>query len=130
MNEGSKIDYVLGILKRVTAIVKVAPFAYAIIFTVAMFCYLFTSDDFASTLDRLFYVSPLVIAFEVALSYSLKFCIWHRLQCALPMLPTATAYVDDFVFKYTYLGAYANVILITAVFVFSLFNAYKTFIKQ
>lgn len=111
-------------------LVKVAPFAYAIIFIASMFGYLFASDAFVSTLDRLLYVSPLVILFEVFLSYALKFCVWHRLQCVLPLLPSATAYVDDFILIYSFIAAYINVIVITALFAISLFNAYKTFIQK
>ena len=38
-------------------------------------------------LDDLFYVSPVVIVMNLVYSRILKMCVWHKVACALPLIP-------------------------------------------
>lgn len=87
MVENKDILAIVRILRSVTTIVKLFPFAYALVYIIVMICYYFCDDSVVTCLDQLFYLSPLFVGFMVVLSLNLKLCNWHRLQCCLPLYP-------------------------------------------
>ena len=129
MAEGKDIIAIVRILRKGTAIVKVNPFAYSILYVSCMLVYMFCSDEMATLCDQLFYTSPFMIVCAIGLSYSLKLCKWHRLECILPLLPTCMELVDEFIYSFTKLVSYLNAILIGIICLTSLINAYFVFIK-
>lgn len=130
MAEGKDIIAIVRILRRVTTIVKVYPFAYSILYISCMFVYMFCSDEMATLCDQLFYTSPFMIVCAIGLSYSLKLCKWHRLECVLPLLPTCMVFVDEFIYQIPKSASYLNAILMSTICILSLINAYFVFIKQ
>ena len=120
---------IVKILRNATKVVKLMPFIYAIVYILCMVGYLLFSDEVASLLDKLFYVSPVSIIFSLCLSRTLKMCVWHKIECILPLLPTLLVFVDEFIMQFTVLYAYINVILISFLCIASLINAYFVFIK-
>ena len=120
---------VVKILRNATKVVKLMPFIYAIVYILCMVGYLLFSDEVATLLDKLFYVSPVSIIFSLCLSRTLKMCVWHKIECILPLLPTLLVFVDEFIMQFTVLYAYINVILISFLCIASLINAYFVFIK-
>ena len=120
---------IVKILRNATKVVKLMPFIYAIVYIFCMVGYLLFSDEVATLLDKLFYVSPISIIFSLCLSRTLKMCVWHRIECILPLLPTFLVFVDEFIMQFTVLYAYINVILISFLCIASLINAYFVFIK-
>lgn len=129
MAEGKDIIAIVRILRKVTTIVKVYPFAYSILYVSCMLVYMFCSDEISTLCDQLFYTSPFMIVCAIGLSYSLKLCKWHRLECILPLLPTCMGLVDKFICSFTKLASYLNAILIGIICLASLINAYFVFIK-
>lgn len=119
----------MSILRKVTRIVKIAPFVLVSMYMGAMIGYLFFSDIVATTLDTLFYVSPLVIILLWMLSRALKMCNWHRLECVLPLVPQLPIFFDDYISQFDYAGAVVNVCVVGLLFLLSLVNAYFVFIK-
>lgn len=117
------------ILRKVTTTVKVFPFFYALIYIPSMFAYLVISEDGCIMLDTLFYMSALMVLFLVRLSYCVKLCIWHRLQCCLPLLPQTAVFVDNNFYNIGEYSAILNVWLAIIIFILSLVNAYYVFIK-
>ena len=120
---------IVKILRNATKVVKLMPFIYTIVYILCMVGYLLFSDEVATLLDMMFYVSPISIIFSLSLSRILKMCIWHRMECALPLLPTLLVFTDEFIKQFTVLYAYINVILISFLCIASLINAYFVFIK-
>lgn len=120
---------IVKILRNATKVVKLMPFIYAIVYILCMVGYLLFSDEVATLLDKLFYVSPISIIFPLCLSRTLKMCVWHKIECILPLLPTLLVFVDEFIMQFTVLYAYINVILISFLCIASLINAYFVFIK-
>lgn len=120
---------IVKILRNATKVVKLMPFIYAIVYILCMFGYLLFSDEVATLLDKMFYISPISIVFSLHLSRTLKMCIWHRIECILPLLPTLLVFVDEFIMQFKVLYAYMNVILISFLCIASLINAYFVFIK-
>ena len=129
-NERRDFDMgIVTILRKVTVTVKVFPFLYALIYIPAMFAYIVLSEDACIMLDTLFYMSVLMVVFLVRLSYCVKLCIWHRLQCCLPLLPQPIIFIDNCVYCFGTTAIVINVCLAITIFTLSLINAYKVFIK-
>ena len=126
---GSMEEYLFKIVKRVTIIVKLFPFYYAlglILFWLIAPTLTYTTLHIA---DSLIYASVIMVLFQICLSYSVKLCIWHRLQCALPLLPQAIAQVDEHIYEFGIYTSVINYLTIGIVFTLSLINAYFVFIK-
>lgn len=129
MVENRDILAIVKMLRKVTTIVKVYPFAYTSLYISCMLVYMFGTDGASILCDQLFYTSPFMIFCAIGLSYSLKLCKWHRLECILPILPSIIVLVDEYVLQLSKLGAYINSTLIIALCILSLVNAYFVFIK-
>lgn len=120
---------IVRILRTVTVTVKVFPFLYALIFIPSMFAYMVFSEDACIVLDTLFYMSVLMVAFLIRLSYCVKLCIWHRLQCCLPLLPQPIIFIDNYIYCFDQTAIVINVWLAIIIFTLSLINAYFVFMK-
>lgn len=129
MVEHKDILAIVRILRKVTKIVKIYPFVYAVLYALCMIGYLVCDDFVSIMLDQLFYTSPIVVSCNVLLSYSLKLCKWHRLQCLLPMFPLIPLFVDYLIFPVSKLAFTINALTIILLFTLSLINAYFVFIK-
>ena len=129
MVENKDILVIINILRRVTTLVKLYPFAYTALYICCMFAYIFGTENIAIFCDQMFYTSPFMILCAIGLSYSLKLCKWHRLQCVLPLLPSIAVMIDEYVYQISKVGACLNAVLITIMFIASLINAYFVFIK-
>lgn len=125
-----KILGAIQILKSVTRTVKVAPFVVAVFYMMSMVGYLLFSDTVATILDYLFYVSPSTIVIMLLLSKSTKMCVWHRLECVLPIVAMIPALVDDFIMRFTNSATVVNISTIGLMFLATLLNAYFVFIKK
>lgn len=119
----------IEILRRVTTTVKTFPFFYA----AGLILFWLTAPMLNTTLvveiDGLILLSAVMVLFLIRLSYCVKLCIWHRLQCALPLLPQASAYFDEQIYEFGAYTATANTIAMILVFTLSLVNAYFVFVK-
>lgn len=129
MVEHKDILAIVRILRKVTKIVKIYPFVYAILYALCMIGYLVCDDFVSIMLDQLFYTSPIVVSCNIMLSYSLKLCKWHRLQCLLPMTPLITLLVDVTIYPISKIASTINALTIILLFALSLINAYFVFIK-
>jgi hypothetical protein len=124
-----EFTYLVEILRNVTFYVKIAPFINALILIVSMIVYLCGSELAATFCDIMVYTSPIMVIFLIVLSNTLKLCIWHRVECSLPLLFIGTFVVDTFIVELTNIAAYVNICVILVVLILSLFNAYKMFIE-
>lgn len=121
---------IVKILRKVTMIVKVYPFLYAILYAMSMLGYIIFDDTFSTMLDHLFYTSPIVVSCNILLSYALKLCKWHRLQCYLPMFPLIPVAIDNYIYPLSKFAATANALTIIILCITSLINAYFVFIHN
>lgn len=120
---------VVNILRNVTKTVKLFPFIYALIYVFNMFSYLFLNEDACILLDSLFYMSVLMILVLLRLSYCLKMCIWHRIQCCLPLLAQIVVFIDNYIYCFSSDVRYINIYLAIAIFLVSFTNAYLMFVR-
>lgn len=126
----TNIEGAIQILKKATATVKVAPFAFALLYLAALVIYLLFNDTVATIADMLFYVSPVAVFFNLRMSKIFKMCKWHRLECLLPLLPIVIVFVNGFGFIIPDIAVYVNWSVNLIIFLLSLLNAYFVFIKK
>lgn len=129
MSSKNDIMAIVFILRKVTAIVKVYPFIYTFLYILCMFGYMIFSEGMCVLLDQLFYTSPIVVSCNVLLSYALKLCKWHRLQCILPMIPLLPLLVD-YIYPLNNIAVGVNTTFIIALCLLSIVNAYFVFRKR
>jgi hypothetical protein len=127
MVESKDIIAIIEIARKVTSVAKFSPFVFAFAYIITMICYIFCDDATATLLDQLCYTSPLVVIMNFRLSYSLKLCKWHRLECALPMFPLIPLVIDYYIYPISRFGAIVNGISILTLIIISLVNAYFVF---
>ena len=109
---------------RITNIMKVVPFVYSALFILVLVSYTFTTAQ--DTLDTLFYISPIVVVMHLVYSYVLELCIWHRVVCAIPLIPQGLKVVDDIV-HFTQNGVLVANIVAAILSVVLLYCAHKVF---
>jgi hypothetical protein len=127
MVEHKDILAIVRILRKVTKIVKIYPFIYAVLYALCMIGYLVSDDIVSVILDQLFYTSPIVVSCNILLSYSLKLCKWHRLQCCLPIFPLIPVAIDTWAYSLSRVAAITNATTIIVLSIASLINAYFVF---
>ena len=125
----TNIEGAIQILKKATATVKVAPFAFALLYLAALVLYILFNDTVATIADMLFYVSPVAVFFNLRMSKIFKMCKWHRLECLLPLLPIVIVFINSFGFIIPRIAVYVNWGVNLIIFLLSLLNAYFVFIK-
>ena len=125
----TNIEGAIQILRKATATVKVAPFAFALLYLAALVVYILFNDTVATIADMLFYVSPVAVFFNLRMSKIFKMCKWHRLECLLPLLPIVIVFINGFGFIIPDIAVYVNWSVNLIIFLFSLLNAYFVFIK-
>lgn len=129
MVDNKDIIAIVKILRKITVIVKLNPFIFALAYITTMIGYIFFSDSIATLCDQLFYTSPIVVIMNFILSYSLKLCNWHRLECALPIFPLIPLFIDECIYPMSEIALYTNCVTILLLTILSLINAYFVFIK-
>jgi hypothetical protein len=126
----SEIRKVIKILKDATLVIKIAPFVFVLAQILTLLAYYFGNETLSVFLDYCFYLSPSVVILAVFLSLIFKLCRWHRLECLLPIIPTITWLVDEYVTDLSLVAAQVNVGTILLLFILSLINAYFVFLKR
>ena len=106
------------------------PFVFAFFYLIGVSSYIWSSKAIIGYLDLAFYVSPMVILYELILSKIFRLCKWHRLECVLPLFGLIPVIVDKFIIEVGAYGQLVNWIIIVAVFTLSLINAYFVFLKD
>ena len=129
MSSNRDIIAIVTILRKTTKIVKVYPFIYAMLYIMCMFGYMLFSENVAIILDQLFYTSPIVVSCNIALSYTLKLCKWHRMECSLPLIPMLPLFVDSYIYPLNNIAVGINTTIMIILCLASLINAYFVFIK-
>lgn len=114
-------------MRNATLAVQIIPFAYTLIYIFVLFSYGHISEEAASSLDTLFYISPIQIVGLLILSKVLHLCKWHRMACVLPLFPQVVSFIDYYIIALTEIEAYVTNIITIIMSVLLLVSAYKVF---
>lgn len=122
-------DWLITTLRKVTLIVKVAPFVLAVFYMLTILGYMYMSEEMIYILDTMLYCSPTMVVLLVVLSKQLKLCFWHRLECSLPVICMLPGFVDSLICPLSNVATYINAVTLSFILLASLVNAYFVFIK-
>lgn len=125
-----KLLKAIRILRDVTVIVKIFPFLSSFLYIIFFLAQLLFQNDVVYEIESLFYISAFVIALLIVLSYRLRLCKWHRIQCLLLFMPQVFSYIDMYVYEYGVHSAIIADIALTFILAVSILNAYKMFRKH
>lgn len=125
-----KLLKAIRILRDVTVIVKIFPFLSSFLYIIFFLAQLLFQNDVVYEIESLFYISAFVIALLIVLSYRLRLCKWHRIQCLLLFMPQVFSYIDMYVYEYGVHSAIIADIALTFILAVSILNAYKMFKKS
>lgn len=120
---------ILNVVRKTTKAIKVFPFVYILILLIVLPLMSYMDIETATIISGCIFESPLLIAFLILLSYSVKLCKWHRLQCALPLVPQIADFIDTQIYEYGEALATLNFVILLLLFILSLVNAYFVFIR-
>lgn len=99
--QGSAVDRVVIVLRRVTRAAQLLPFAYLAVYAFMLLTEPFLSDGLFCIVDDLACVSPASMGVMLLASYLLKLCIWNKVACLLPMASRVTEYIDNYIITFT-----------------------------
>lgn len=124
------IEKIISVVRYSTVLVKARPFFFAFFYLAGIFSYILMPKAYIGYLDLAFYISPIVILYELILSKIFHLCKWHRLECVLPLFGLIPVIVDKFIIEIGAYGQLTNWIIILLAFPLSLINAYFVFLKD
>lgn len=122
-----KVLKAIRILRDVTVIVKIFPFLSSLLYIIFFLAQLMFQNDVVYEMESLFYISAFVVVLLIVLSYRLRLCKWHRIQCLLLLMPQVFSYIDMYVYEYGVHSAIIADIALTFILAVSVLNAYKMF---
>lgn len=97
-----QLNSILDSQVRIVLAVQIAPFVYTLLFLVVFSLAFFsTNEALLTAIDYFLFISPIVVVAHIVYSWMLRFCIWHRLACALPLLPQLVDLYDTYISSFT-----------------------------
>ena len=97
----SAVEAVVGVLRRLTRIVQIAPFVYLFVYAVYLLSSWALPDEVLGFLDSIIFVSPMASGGMLVLSRILKLCKWHKAAVLIPLSSQTESYIDGFFFPFT-----------------------------
>lgn len=100
-DQRNAVKVAFGILRRVTRIVQLLPFAYLLFYAYYMIGCSFMTDEFLCLADAAMVVTPATTILFLLASGLLKLCAWHKAACLIPASSQVEGYIDSFVMTFT-----------------------------
>lgn len=119
----------IAVLRNITMAVQVFPFIYTALFVFLFAAYSFSSGVVLDIIDYAAFVSPIVIVAHLVYSRMLKLCKWHRIACALPLIPQAVDQFDVYVYHfdhYEWIVVSATILLTLILFLIAIYKVFYT----
>ena len=95
------VSSVIRILRKVTRIVQLAPFAYLVFYVVYMLTCNFMPENVLCVADAVLFVSPATGGGMLVASRLFKLCRWHKAACLIPFSSQLEGCIDSFVITFT-----------------------------
>lgn len=114
-------------LRAVTLAVQIIPFIYTAIYLLSMAFYWFADESVIAVIDELFYTSSATILAFLILSKALRLCVWHKIACALPLIPQMLVILDGSLVTFSISIAKVSILIMSAMCLLLLVAAYKVF---
>lgn len=95
------VSSLVNILRKITRIVQIAPFAYLLLLGVCLICESVLPDWLFDLSSNLLNAPVYTVVGLLCVGRWLKLCAWFRTACILPFATKVEGYVDAFVFPFT-----------------------------
>ena len=95
------VSHLVAVLRKMTRIMQVLPFAYLLILAVYLLTESVLPDWTLRVADNVLNVPCMAILGMIGIGRILKLCVWHRAACLLPISTKVESYVDSFVITFT-----------------------------
>lgn len=95
------VSNLVAVLRRITRIVQMIPFAYLVFYAVYLMLNITASDVVVGWLDSLITVTPTATAILLFFSRMLRLCRWHKIACIIPSSSDVGSYIDSNIFQFT-----------------------------
>lgn len=95
------VSSLVKILRKITRIVQLAPFAYLLLLGVCLLCESILPDWAWGLSTNLLNAPVYTIVGMLCVGRWLKLCSWFRTACLLPFTTKVEGYVDSFVYTFT-----------------------------
>lgn len=115
------------ILRRLTRIVQVVPFAYLLIVSVILLCESAMPEWAVRIADNLVGIPVGLIAGMLGIGRVLKLCRWFRTACIIPVSMKVESYVDAFVFPFSQTEVVAANTALAILFLIYIYLAFHHF---
>lgn len=97
----SAVRYVIGVLRKVTRIMQLAPFVYLLIYCAILLSESFLPSFVLDWIDVTLFASPAMTAGTLFFSRLLKLCQWHKTACLIPASSQVANFIDGYVITFT-----------------------------
>ena len=95
------VNSLVKILRKITRIVQIAPFAYLLLLGICLLCESVLPDWAMRLSVNLLNTPVYTIIGLLCIGKWLKLCSWFRTACLLPFTTKVEGYVDSFVYTFT-----------------------------
>lgn len=109
--------------------VQVFPFIYTALFIFLFTAYSFLDGVWLDIIDYAVFVSPIVVVAHLVYSRMLMMCKWHRIACALPLIPQAVDQFDVYVYHFdhnAWIVVAATIIVTMVLFMIAIYKVFFT----
>ena len=116
-------------LRNIIWATRLFPFIYTALLVVLYAAYSFSSGVILDLIDYFAYVSPIVVLAHLAYSRILKMCRWHRIACALPLIPQSVDLFDAYVYHlehYAWIVTAATIMITLILFLIAIYKVFMT----
>lgn len=124
-----RIKKLILTLRDITLAVQIAPFAISTLYILGITAQLLFSGDTSWLFSIILYTPPPIILIMLIFSRMLHLCKWHRLACALPLVPFCFTMIDAYLIELSDIAVWILNGLALAMIIMLLMAAYNVFLK-
>ena len=124
-----RIKRLILTLRDITLAVQIAPFVISLLYILGIIAQLLFSGDTSWLFSIILYTPPPIILIMLIFSRMLHLCKWHRLACALPLVPFCFTMIDAYLIELSDIAVWILNGLAIAMIIMLLMAAYNVFLK-
>lgn len=124
-----RIKRLILTLRDITLAVQIAPFVISLLYILGITTQLLFSGDTSWLFSIILYTPPPIILIMLIFSRMLHLCKWHRLACALPLVPFCFTMIDAYLIELSDIAVWILNGLALAMIIMLLMAAYNVFLK-
>lgn len=95
------VSHLVAILRKITRVVQLLPFAYLLLFASYLLCESVLPDAVVCLADNVLNTPIIAIIVMLGAGRLLRLCNWFKTACLLPITTKVEGYIDAFVFTFT-----------------------------